>query len=54
MLTNEGGGITANLRPLTLEVDNAAHYVVVQFDRKVTNLHHTTTTTTTATIITTS
>jgi len=51
MLTNKSGSIAANLRSLTLKVDNAARYVVVQLHRKVTNLHNTTTTANTTTTI---
>ena len=43
MLTDKCSSIAANLRPLTLEVDNTTRYVVVQFDCKVTNLCITTT-----------
>jgi len=43
-LTDKRCSITSNLRPLTLEVNYTACYVVVQFERKVTNLCSTTTT----------
>jgi len=40
VLTDESRGVTANLRPLTLEVDDTTRDVIVQLQRKVTNLHN--------------